>query len=99
MSLAQGPQLSDAGEAQPAASRSRVKHSTTEPLRSIYCNQCIHTDQIRHVLHKSRKKTSQFENFCHGPSMPGNLQTDIDTFVADDFLQNRRYTFSMYGHK
>ena len=35
MSLAQGPQRSDADEAQTQGlSRSRVKHSTTEPLRS-----------------------------------------------------------------
>ena len=34
MCLAQGPQRSDAGEAQLAALLSRVKHSTTEPLRS-----------------------------------------------------------------
>ena len=33
MCLAQGPQRSDAGEV--AAPRSRVKHSTTEPLRSL----------------------------------------------------------------
>ena len=35
MCLAQGPQHSDAGEAEFAAPRSRVKHSTTEPLRSL----------------------------------------------------------------
>ena len=35
MCLAQGPQRSDAGEAHPAALRSRVKHSTIEPLRSL----------------------------------------------------------------
>ena len=34
MCLAQGLQRSDAGVAQPAAPRSRVMHSTTEPLRS-----------------------------------------------------------------
>ena len=34
MCLAQGPQRSDAGEAQTRAPRSRVKHSITEPLRS-----------------------------------------------------------------
>ena len=33
MCLAQGPQRSDAGEALTPALRSRVKHSTTEPLR------------------------------------------------------------------
>ena len=33
MFLAQGPQHSDAGEARPAASRSRVKHSTTALTR------------------------------------------------------------------
>ena len=32
MCLAQGPQRIDAGEAQTTAYRSRVKHSTTEPL-------------------------------------------------------------------
>ena len=36
MCLAQGPQPSDAGyRLEPATSRSRVKHSTTEPLRSL----------------------------------------------------------------
>ena len=40
MCLAQGQQRSDAGEAlevrlEPTAPRSRVKHSTTEPLRSL----------------------------------------------------------------
>ena len=35
MCLAQGPQRSDAVRLEPAASRSRVKHSTTEPLRSL----------------------------------------------------------------
>ena len=35
MCLAQGPQCSDAGEAQTRVPRSRVKHSTTEPLRSL----------------------------------------------------------------
>ena len=34
MCLAQGPQGSDALRLEPAALRSRVKHSTTEPLRS-----------------------------------------------------------------
>ena len=36
MCLAQGPQRSDAGEARTRALRSRVKHSITEPLRSLY---------------------------------------------------------------
>ena len=35
MCLAQGPQRSEAGEVEPVALRSRVKHSTTEPLRSL----------------------------------------------------------------
>ena len=34
MCIAQGSQRSDAGEAGTGASWSRVKHSTTEPLRS-----------------------------------------------------------------
>ena len=34
MYLAQGPQRNDAGEAPTAAPLSRVKHSTTKPLRS-----------------------------------------------------------------
>ena len=40
MCLAQGPQRSDAGEAQTATSRSQVKRSTTEPLRSldVFCD-------------------------------------------------------------
>ena len=36
MCLAQGPQRSDAGEARTSSPQSRVKHSTTEPLRSHY---------------------------------------------------------------
>ena len=36
MCLAQGPQHSDASEVRTLASRSRVRHSTTEPLRSPY---------------------------------------------------------------
>ena len=35
MCLAQGPQHSDADEAQTWTHRSRVKHSTTEPLCSL----------------------------------------------------------------
>ena len=35
MCLAKGPQRSDASRLEPAAPRSRVKHSTTEPLRSL----------------------------------------------------------------
>ena len=35
MCLAQGPQHSDAGEARTRGPWSRVKHSTTEPLRSL----------------------------------------------------------------
>ena len=35
MCLAQGPQRSDAGEARTRGPRSRVKHSTTEPLCSF----------------------------------------------------------------
>ena len=35
MCLAQGPQRSDAGEARTHGPRSRVKHCTTEPLRSL----------------------------------------------------------------
>ena len=34
MYLAQGPQRSDSGEVEPAASGSQVKHSTTELLHS-----------------------------------------------------------------
>ena len=34
MCLAQGPQRSDAVRLEPATPRSRVEHSTTEPLRS-----------------------------------------------------------------
>ena len=37
MCLAQGPQRSDAGEVRTVAPLSRVKHSTTEPLRSRFC--------------------------------------------------------------
>ena len=35
MCLAQGPQRSDAVEARTRGPRSRVSHSTTEPLRSL----------------------------------------------------------------
>ena len=37
MCLVQGPQHSDAGKARTATPRSRVKHSTTEPLRFLIC--------------------------------------------------------------
>ena len=37
MCLAQRPQCSNAVRLKPAAPRSRVKHSTTEPLRSLFC--------------------------------------------------------------
>ena len=37
MCLVQGPQRSDAGEARTRGPRSRVKHSTTEPLHSLLC--------------------------------------------------------------
>ena len=40
MCLAQGPQRSDAGEARTCGPRSQVKHSTTEPLHSLYFS-CI----------------------------------------------------------
>ena len=36
MCLAQGPQRKTAVMLEPAASRSRVKHSTTEPLCSLH---------------------------------------------------------------
>ena len=36
MCLAQGPQRNDTSEARTRGLRSRVKHSTTEPLRSHY---------------------------------------------------------------
>ena len=42
MCLAKGPQRSEAVEAQPAAPRSRVKHSTTEPLCSL-CDKIINS--------------------------------------------------------
>ena len=35
MCLAQGPRRNDAGEARTSGPLSRVKHSTTEPLRSL----------------------------------------------------------------
>ena len=41
MCLAQGPQRSDAGEVRTVAPLSRVKHSTTEPLRSRFWNELI----------------------------------------------------------
>ena len=51
MCLAQGPQRSDAGEARtcgPSALLSRVKHSTTEPLRS-HCFQ-VNFDMLMKFL-------------------------------------------------
>ena len=48
MCLAQGPQRNDAGEArrlEPPALQSRIKHSTTEPLRSLSLLWKKHKDQ------------------------------------------------------
>ena len=46
--LAQEPQHKDAGEARTRDPRSRVKHSTTEPLRSM---SIVHT-LVRSSLHR-----------------------------------------------
>ena len=57
MCLAQGPQRSDAGEAQPSASRSQVKHSATEPLRSL-------TLTLKAARKKMHLKMSSAPNNC-----------------------------------
>ena len=50
MCLAQGPQRSDAGEARTRGPRSRVKHSTTETLRSLhtFCDNVLTLLQSEH---------------------------------------------------
>ena len=50
MCLAQGPQRSDAGEARIRAPRSRVKHSTTEPLHSLFQDTCSYSDTMEWCL-------------------------------------------------
>ena len=57
MCLAQGPQCSDAGETLTAAPQSRVKHSTTEPLRSL--NTPIFGGTVKPVVSGSLKKKRQ----------------------------------------
>ena len=55
MCLAQGPQRSDAGEARTRAPRSRVKHSTTEPLRSLIHKQvAIHLYTCSHRIKRCK---------------------------------------------
>ena len=65
MCLAQGPQCSDAVEALTRGPPSRVKHSTTEPLRfrlhvsdssSISCSSSISISSRRSYGYSSRKK-------------------------------------------
>ena len=74
MCLAQGPQRSDAGE--PAALRSRIKHSTTEPLRSrvaadifslnfilfLYNNMCTYNTITSHTYHFEIQKRDSEES-------------------------------------
>ena len=64
MCLAQGPQRSDACEARTAAPRSRVKHSTTEPLRSQKITYIL-DKKTYHVLASFPPRSS--EHFAHYP--------------------------------
>ena len=68
MCLAQGPQHSDAGEARTVALRSRVKHSTTEPLRSpTYISVDLAHNEIFHakVSKCGIKLMTNVQNFYH----------------------------------
>ena len=58
MFLAQGPQRSDAGEARTHGPRSRVKHSTTEPLRSFFLS--IFTGSL---IYEHYTRECEFGNF------------------------------------
>ena len=53
MCLSQGPQRSDAVRLEPAAPLSRVKHSTTEPLCSLYQSLCVFS-QMKDTKHIRR---------------------------------------------
>ena len=65
MCLAQGPQRSDAGEARTRGPWSRVKHSTTEPLRS---------------LDKAFKYADYYPHIgCHYPSDLGYFENYFET--------------------
>ena len=62
-------QRSDTGEARTCDPLSRVKHSTTEPLRPIYCTDCIkllyiyplYSDGFSHTLPNLYSKGSEVE--------------------------------------
>ena len=53
MCLAQRPPRSDTGEAEPAAPRSRVKHSTTESLPSLKYSVVGVMESLRIYNHKN----------------------------------------------
>ena len=53
MCLAQGPQSSDAGEARTRGPSARVKHFTTEPLRSH--NDFVRINKIKDITAINRK--------------------------------------------
>ena len=66
MCLAQGPPRSDTGETRPAASQSRVKLSTTEPLRSLQ-RLCV-GNELKHISEtltlKAPITTAVGDKFC-----------------------------------
>ena len=55
MYLAQGPQRSDAGKLEAAVRQSRVKHSTTEPLRSL--------KESKHLIYVAKSKDHKQKDF------------------------------------
>ena len=95
MCLAQAPQCSDAGEAQPTASLSRVKHSITEPLRSYprsYIISLIHhfeADILWKVSLKILNSGLILKTFTHAPNDKTNkrpVKTQISLAILLDLI-------------
>ena len=80
MCLAQGPQRSDADEAQTTPPRSRVKHSTTEPLCSVVS---YHLLKQRFVLNGPRREKTCLGGIANntGADQPAHLRSLISAFV------------------
>ena len=86
MCLAQAQQRSDAGEARTCALRSQVKHSTTEPLRSLNfvrkLKKRIHEKLVLIVLRPTNAQANLRIRGCdhcsHKVKTRGNVKGEID---------------------
>ena len=97
MCLAQGPQGSEAGEARIRAPRSRVKHSTTEPLRSLFQDTCSYSDTMEWCLLpplvqaliskiKDVQDFMNFDNAYHDDSAQSDLHFSWLSFILFDLI-------------